>query len=365
MHDLEEPQRPKLRVFRCYSKLFPLMPWGATAGSALKAPSASMPLPLVADARAASPAAAAPGSLVVLRGSKTEEAAAGTTATAASRAEVVVEGDFADAGKPITPHASSGTTVCASISASSWAPATASAPPSPAVVAGKHCSFESPFAAAAAGATAADTCEAAGAQPSAASWSQLLGALEGPPVAWGPSRAPVSPHSLTWRQSQRAAKRLRASFRRGRSRCRRNFSSCWHSKATGICSCASDPPTDHQGQQEQYKGELYDMVLHEILGDFASQEGAADVIRDIQERTGMIPRSIPFAARTFVGVSELPSPCCIKCPVRQFSAKAMSLHPISMAYRAYKLHACWAPVATASRVVAAADITAEPLPIVG
>ena len=57
-------------------------------------------------------------------------------------------------------------------------------------------------------------------------------------------------------------------------------------------------------------------MLHEILGDFASQEGAADIVRDIQMRTASIPRSIPFAARTFIGVAEMPSPCCIKYPVR-------------------------------------------------
>lgn len=73
--------------------------------------------------------------------------------------------------------------------------------------------------------------------------------------------------------------------------------------------------TVHQPQPNRLEGVSYDMVIHEILGDFASQEGAADVIRDIQERSATIPQSIPFAARTFVGVSELPSPCCIKCPV--------------------------------------------------
>ncbi|KAL8448295.1 hypothetical protein Emed_003825 [Eimeria media] len=71
----------------------------------------------------------------------------------------------------------------------------------------------------------------------------------------------------------------------------------------------------HFHRKQQYRGCCYDLILHEILGDFASQEGAADVIRDIQSRTNSIPKSIPFAARTFIGISELPSPCCIKYPV--------------------------------------------------
>ncbi|OEH77944.1 hypothetical protein cyc_05532 [Cyclospora cayetanensis] len=83
--------------------------------------------------------------------------------------------------------------------------------------------------------------------------------------------------------------------------------------STFVQQIGSEKPT---GSAQLPEEQCYDLVLHEILGDFASQEGVADVIRDIQERSASIPRSIPFAARTFIGISELPSPCCIKYPVR-------------------------------------------------
>ncbi|KAL8438768.1 hypothetical protein Efla_003060 [Eimeria flavescens] len=78
-----------------------------------------------------------------------------------------------------------------------------------------------------------------------------------------------------------------------------------------------------QYSQPQHEGCCYDLVIHEILGDFASQEGAADVIRDIQSRTQSIPKSIPFAARTFIGISELPSPCCVKYPASEHAERSV------------------------------------------
>ncbi|KAL8442139.1 hypothetical protein Emag_006621 [Eimeria magna] len=93
------------------------------------------------------------------------------------------------------------------------------------------------------------------------------------------------------------------------------------SRDPGTCSWRAKSEKSQQQRQQrlqrkqQHRGCCYDLILHEILGDFASQEGAADVIRDIQSRTNSIPKSIPFAARTFIGVSELPSPCCVKYPV--------------------------------------------------
>ncbi|KFG27877.1 hypothetical protein TGP89_207100 [Toxoplasma gondii p89] len=51
----------------------------------------------------------------------------------------------------------------------------------------------------------------------------------------------------------------------------------------------------------------YDMVIHEILGDFASQEGAADVYLDIQRRLGYCPKSIPTAATTCVAPCAFPT----------------------------------------------------------
>ncbi|PHJ25533.1 hypothetical protein CSUI_000609, partial [Cystoisospora suis] len=56
----------------------------------------------------------------------------------------------------------------------------------------------------------------------------------------------------------------------------------------------------------------YDVVVHEILGDFASQEGAADVYLDLQERLGYCPRSIPTAATTCVSPCTFPTPYNVK-----------------------------------------------------
>ncbi|XP_026193875.1 uncharacterized protein LOC34621873 [Cyclospora cayetanensis] len=91
------------------------------------------------------------------------------------------------------------------------------------------------------------------------------------------------------------------------------------SSAPGEAAAAAKPTGSAQLPEEQ----CYDLVLHEILGDFASQEGVADVIRDIQERSASIPRSIPFAARTFIGISELPSPCCIKYPASEHPERSV------------------------------------------
>ncbi|KAL8452737.1 hypothetical protein Emed_001301 [Eimeria media] len=40
------------------------------------------------------------------------------------------------------------------------------------------------------------------------------------------------------------------------------------------------------------------LIIHEIIGDFASQEGVADAILDVQQRTGTCPLSIPYGAET-------------------------------------------------------------------
>ncbi|PFH36888.1 hypothetical protein BESB_033460 [Besnoitia besnoiti] len=63
----------------------------------------------------------------------------------------------------------------------------------------------------------------------------------------------------------------------------------------------------------------YEMIIHEILGDFASQEGAADVYLDIQRRLGYCPRSIPTAATTCV------APCTF--PTRENVPYQASEHP--------------------------------------
>ncbi|CDJ60228.1 Conserved Plasmodium protein, related [Eimeria maxima] len=270
-YDLKGPQKPRLRVFRCYSKLFPLASWSSAADSTLRTPSASSSPALLADARPTTSAAAPPPSPVVL---STEGAAAATTAAAASGAGVGLTCGLANAGAD-----GDKTTCTASVSSASWSPGTATAPPSYMTVAHSQGSLEGSSAAARAEATAGSAVDVAESHPSTPSWL-------------------ARPLSC---RSTRVAKRLRASPGGSRSRCRRKSNSLWTRKCT---TSAQDSPSDHQVQQVE--GELYDMVLHEILGDFASQEGAADVIRDIQERTGTIPHSIPFAARTFVGASEHP-----------------------------------------------------------
>ncbi|KAL8271554.1 hypothetical protein Esti_004589 [Eimeria stiedai] len=100
------------------------------------------------------------------------------------------------------------------------------------------------------------------------------------------------------------------------------------SRDQGTCSRGAKCRKNQQQRQprfqrKQHRGCCYDLILHEILGDFASQEGAADVIRDIQSRTNSIPKSIPFAARTFIGVSELPSPCCVKYPASEHAERSV------------------------------------------
>ncbi|CDJ32195.1 LOW QUALITY PROTEIN: uncharacterized protein EMH_0042900 [Eimeria mitis] len=297
-YDLERPQKPKLRVFRCYSKLFPLASWRSIAVSGFKTSCATSPPPLRADAAAAAPVAAVGASLVVLlRGSKGEGAAAATSETAASvasAAEDAVMGGSAVAGQAATSRAARDTADCtATVSPSSLYPAAESAPPFPVAVADTRCNFDASSAAAAAP-VAANVVE--GAEFQFSSWTV------------GPR------YCFKQRQSQRVADRLQALPRSKKRRFKKKHNSYCRRKGTGTSTCGVKSPSAHQVQQE---GELYDMVLHEILGDFASQEGVADVIRDIQERTGTIPQSIPFAARTFVGVTELPSPCCIKCPASE------------------------------------------------
>ncbi|CDI85368.1 hypothetical protein, conserved [Eimeria praecox] len=296
-YGLEEPQKPRLRVFRCYSKLFPLASWRAAATSLIKTPFATTPPPLPADTTAATPvAAASDSSVVLLSGFKGEEATAATTTTVDSGSGVAVMGGCAVPRKRSYHRGDRGTAVCAACSSTaSLSPAAASALSPPTAVPDTECRFDGAPLVASAATTAANA-EAAEFQSSAPSW--IVRPLPCPKR----------------RRSQRIAKGLRASPRSSKNRCRTKRNSCCRNKDMATSSSAREPSRVYQ---EQHEGELYDMVLHEILGDFASQEGAADVIRDIQERTGAIPQSIPFAARTFVGVSELPSPCCIKCPASE------------------------------------------------
>ncbi|KAF8819889.1 hypothetical protein IE077_003842 [Cardiosporidium cionae] len=62
----------------------------------------------------------------------------------------------------------------------------------------------------------------------------------------------------------------------------------------------------------------YDLIVHEIIGDFVGNEGVADIILDVQRRTGSLPQSIPCAARSFIAPVAFPEPHHIKFPHSRF-----------------------------------------------
>ncbi|KAF8821011.1 hypothetical protein IE077_002568 [Cardiosporidium cionae] len=62
----------------------------------------------------------------------------------------------------------------------------------------------------------------------------------------------------------------------------------------------------------------YDLIVHEIIGDFVGNEGVADIISDVQRRTGSLPRSIPRAARSYISPVTFPEPHHIKFPHSKF-----------------------------------------------
>eukprot|EP00920_Eleutheroschizon_duboscqi_P009832 GHVT01022933.1.p1 GENE.GHVT01022933.1~~GHVT01022933.1.p1 ORF type:complete len:336 (-),score=77.21 GHVT01022933.1:967-1974(-) len=61
-----------------------------------------------------------------------------------------------------------------------------------------------------------------------------------------------------------------------------------------------------------------DLLIHEIIDDFAGNKGVADVVLDIQQRTKSIPKSIPFAARSFITPVSFPCPRHIQFPHDRF-----------------------------------------------
>ncbi|KAF8822009.1 hypothetical protein IE077_000120 [Cardiosporidium cionae] len=67
----------------------------------------------------------------------------------------------------------------------------------------------------------------------------------------------------------------------------------------------------------------YDLIIHEILGDFMSQEGVADVLCDIQKRLGYFPRSIPYAASSVICPAMFPEPDDIRCPSSTFPERTI------------------------------------------
>lgn len=66
-----------------------------------------------------------------------------------------------------------------------------------------------------------------------------------------------------------------------------------------------------------------EVVIHEIIGDFASQEGVADALLDVQERTGSIPLSIPFGAETLICPASLPEPEHFLYPAHSYEGRSI------------------------------------------
>lgn len=109
---------------------------------------------------------------------------------------------------------------------------------------------------------------------------------------------------------------------------------------------AESPPSKQPARDpsESAKAKGFDLIIHEIIGDICSNEGVADVVLDVQTRTGekesrtaewpilrrfiasplvncllvliagVVPKSIPFAARTWFCPCELPSERQIRFP---------------------------------------------------
>ncbi|XP_026189738.1 uncharacterized protein LOC34618912 [Cyclospora cayetanensis] len=65
------------------------------------------------------------------------------------------------------------------------------------------------------------------------------------------------------------------------------------------------------------------IIIHEIIGDFASQEGVADAVSDIQERTGCLPLSIPFGAETLICPASLPEPEHFLYPAHSYEGRSI------------------------------------------
>ncbi|PFH35851.1 hypothetical protein BESB_055020 [Besnoitia besnoiti] len=77
------------------------------------------------------------------------------------------------------------------------------------------------------------------------------------------------------------------------------------------------------GVAEQEGHGPFDLIIHEIIGDICSNEGVADVVDDIQTRTGRIPASVPYAARTWFTPCELPRPRNIIFPHHRYPLRTL------------------------------------------
>ncbi|KAL8425104.1 hypothetical protein Efla_001493 [Eimeria flavescens] len=81
-----------------------------------------------------------------------------------------------------------------------------------------------------------------------------------------------------------------------------------------------------QGFSKRIPAEVFkkpELIIHEIIGDFASQEGVADAILDVQRRTGTLPLSIPFGAETLVCPASLPEPEHFLYPAHSYEGRSI------------------------------------------
>ncbi|KAL8447024.1 hypothetical protein Emag_004496 [Eimeria magna] len=81
-----------------------------------------------------------------------------------------------------------------------------------------------------------------------------------------------------------------------------------------------------QGYSKRVPREIFkkpQLIIHEIIGDFASQEGVADAILDVQQRTGTCPLSIPYGAETLVCPACLPEPEHFLYPAHSYQGRSI------------------------------------------
>ncbi|CBZ54494.1 conserved hypothetical protein [Neospora caninum Liverpool] len=94
----------------------------------------------------------------------------------------------------------------------------------------------------------------------------------------------------------------------------------------------------------------FDLIIHEIIGDICSNEGVADVVDDIQARTGCCPASVPYAARTWFTPCELPRPRHILFPHHRYplrtllSPNRVLLQSVDMQFAGLRLSDQFAPL---------------------
>ncbi|KAL8433266.1 hypothetical protein ACSSS7_004051 [Eimeria intestinalis] len=81
-----------------------------------------------------------------------------------------------------------------------------------------------------------------------------------------------------------------------------------------------------QGYSKRVPREMFkkpQVIIHEVIGDFASQEGVADAILDVQQRTGTQPLSIPYGAETLVCPACLPEPEHFLYPAHSYQGRSI------------------------------------------